>query len=322
MAEGKGAGNTAFEDASARRVLERLLLRKRVDPVVRLESGVRYPDLDDVDGWKEVMGELVKEGLVEAKVKDRVVGCPACSSIHVSTRYKCPHCGGFNVVKARILQHVVCGYTDTEVHYERKEGKLVCPRCGRALERAGADFIVLGRIFECEECGRRSSQPGVEHVCRECGTVFGLWDALYVPVYSYLATPKLVEVLFSPETVARRVERVLAAAGVEPVLNHTVVGESRERHHFDIFVEARGRRVAVVMLPSDPREAASRALTLPIAKVDANLDRLIAVGFNLPADLKRSLTMQGVEVLDLAEVGLGGFTTFFEKLAGELSGAF
>ena len=233
-----------LEDPALLKILEIVANRKEIKPLIHLEKGIEYPELRIFPEWSEKIEKLMSLELVERKIVDRVVECPNCNSIHVSTRFKCPSCNSINIIRTDIIQHITCGYVDTEVRFKRlfEKGKetLICPNCRIKLSEINVDYRILGETFECLNCGRRVDRPKIEFICRNCNTLFDILTANYKPVFMFKITEKGVKLISSGELVRALIFVVLRKAGYETEANVEFKGISGVDHRFDTVIVKNG----------------------------------------------------------------------------------
>lgn len=157
-------------------------------PVFDLNNGYRYPDVEEIVGDPESAKELLKNlydaGILKKELYDKVLHCPKCGSVNISTRYCCPKCHSFNIKKTSLINHVKCGYIDSEESF-RAGDKLVCPKCRKKLMKTDVDYVRAGVWCICNECGTSFDIPPSSHFCRECHQIFTFDEAVYEDAYIY-----------------------------------------------------------------------------------------------------------------------------------------
>jgi DNA-directed RNA polymerase subunit RPC12/RpoP len=126
-------------------------------------------------------------GLVKKAPAGAVLQCPKCGSARLRAYLTCRFCGSPLVVKTRLIQHVVCGYTGEEEEFVKGK-RLICPKCGLELKHEGSDYIVIAEIFKCLNCGARQRSPEVQLECLECGHHFKPLEGRYVLLYRFEPT--------------------------------------------------------------------------------------------------------------------------------------
>ena len=161
---------------------------KRIDPVFESKHGYRYPVVEAIVGSPSdvdvFLKQLFKEGILERELHDKVLHCPDCNSANVSVRYRCPYCESFDVKKSSLIEHVPCGYIDTEERFQTDD-KLVCPRCNKKLTKVDKDYRKAGIWCTCNECNKNFDIPTTSHFCRDCHKDFRFEDAIYKDAYLY-----------------------------------------------------------------------------------------------------------------------------------------
>jgi len=162
-----------------------------VKPEVVVDVRVRYSDLDESE--VDLLNTLVDRKLLVAKAVDKIILCPKCSSPSVLTKYVCPKCYNVSVVRTRLIQHILCGYTDSEVKFAGK-GVMVCPKCGREI-RDQSEYRVFATFFECLTCHYRTTAPEIIHICQNCKHWFKPLEANYKTLYAYELSEEAVKLL-------------------------------------------------------------------------------------------------------------------------------
>ncbi len=288
-------------DPIVRKILITIFRTGTIAPQIGLESGVKYPLLDEISNWKQVIEKLIKYKLVEKRVTDRLIHCPRCGSIHVASKLLCPWCKSFNIESTYIIQHTLCGYIDTETKFrDPNTGELICPKCKRHLRKEGLDYVVIGKVFECLNCKRKTNKPLIVFQCRNCNHQFDYLSAVYEPVYEYALTPlgsKIVTsgILFKEEIVSalKELGMTVEAPGKER-------GKSGIEHTFDILARTPSGKVLAIdfVEERDP----SVAITSRIPKVlDTNIDRYIIIVPSGALEASMFVQMKNIIVLDLSE---------------------
>jgi hypothetical protein len=163
-----------------------------MNPIFDPKRGVRYPLVEVVIGDdsnpEKFLEKLYERGVLKRKLYDKIIHCPSCSSANVSIHYTCPYCKSFDIIKRALIEHIKCGYIDTEDHFQ-KESKLVCPKCNKELTNPDIDHNRAGVWCSCNECTKKFDIPVPSHFCRECETYFSFEDAAYKNVYTYSLSP-------------------------------------------------------------------------------------------------------------------------------------
>jgi len=221
------------------KALEVMRLLRRIGgakPKITFE-GITYPDLNDIDGWMEVIKDLEDEGYVIKEVYDRIIKCPNCGSLAVRSRYHCPTCNSFNLEKSRIIQHTICGYTSSEREFKKNE-KMICPRCGGELTKENVDYVILGWSYECIDCGKRTAYPIIKHKCLSCGYEFTSRESIYEPIHMYRLSEKGLESLETGSLIADVIKSIFEGEGYTVEIGGVVSGTSGLKHKFSVVVKS------------------------------------------------------------------------------------
>jgi hypothetical protein len=216
----------------------------------------------------EVLEDL---GLVKRSPAGAVLRCPKCGSTRLRAYLTCRFCGSPLIVKTRLIQHVVCGYTGEEEEF-RKGKRLICPKCGLELKREGGDYIVIAEIFKCLNCGARQRNPEIRLECLECGHHFKPLEGRYTLLYKFEPTETgfrlwrsgIWELAFF-RIVARRL-------GLRVRVNSRLPIPGAEGYSFNLELDARrGRRIYRIYIDSESflyENFRERATTIARIKAD------------------------------------------------------
>jgi len=209
----------------------------KVNPVYDPKYGYRYPVVDAIVGdpssTDELLQSLFEAGVLKRELYDKIVYCPSCNTANVSMHYCCPHCRSFDVRKSALIEHIKCGYIDTEEHF-RKDDKLVCPRCRKELTKPDVDYHKAGVWCTCNECGKSFDIPVSAHFCRDCHRNFTFEEALYKDVYSYSLTPEAMKEATLGWILIAPIREFLESRGFEVESPGFLKGKSGANHMFDI----------------------------------------------------------------------------------------
>lgn len=129
---------------------------------------------------------LVREGLFTAETIDKVLLCPACSSIPL-VRPGCASCGGFNVKPDILVHHYACGCVDhlNQFIIDRETGSLTCQKCHKSGLIINCDYDVSHGIQRCIDCGWTGNTPRLVGTCHQCDTMFLISEARNSDVLRY-----------------------------------------------------------------------------------------------------------------------------------------
>jgi transcription elongation factor Elf1 len=216
-----------------------------LNPIYDPKQGFRYPVIDEIVGGssstEKFLQEMFEGGVLERKLYDKIVYCPSCSSANLSIHYTCPHCRSFDVKKSSLIEHIKCGYIDTEDHFQ-KDGKLVCPRCNKELTSPDVDYHKAGVWCTCNQCGKSFDIPVPAHFCRECQENFTFDEAIYKDVYSYSLTPEATKTATLGCVLTVPIIEFLEDLGFTVESPGFLNGKSGTRHMFDLTAVSAGKK--------------------------------------------------------------------------------
>jgi transcription elongation factor Elf1 len=225
----------------------------KLDPVYDPKYGYSYPIVDAIVGdhsnTDEFLQGLSEAGVFKRELYDKIVYCPSCSGANVSMHYCCPHCKAFDVRKSALIEHIQCGYIDTEEKF-LKDDKLVCPRCRKELTKSGVDYHKAGVWCTCNECGKSFDIPVPAHFCRDCHQNFTFEDALYKNVYFYSLTPEAMTEATLGWILIAPIREFLESRGFKVESPGFLKGKSGASHMFHITASPPGvkRNITVIDL--------------------------------------------------------------------------
>jgi transcription elongation factor Elf1 len=210
---------------------------KRIDPVFDYKYGYKYPVVEAIVGSPSdvdvFLKQLFKERVLERELYDKILHCPSCNSANVSVRYRCPYCESFDVKKGSLIEHVPCGYIDTEERFQTDD-KLVCPRCNKELTKMDKDYRKAGVWCTCNECDKSFDIPTTSHFCRDCHKDFMFEDAIYKDVYSYTLSAQAMKEASLGWVLIAPIRKFLETHGYEVKSPGHLKGASGASHRFDI----------------------------------------------------------------------------------------
>jgi transcription elongation factor Elf1 len=216
-----------------------------LNPTFDPKHGFSYPVVNDIIGNSsradEFLQKLFEGGVLERKLYDKIIYCPSCSSANVSIHYTCPHCKSFDVKKSALIEHIKCGYIDTEDHFQKGD-KLVCPRCNKELTNPDLDYHRAGVWCTCNQCGKSFDIPVPAHFCRECEENFTFDDAICKDVYSYSLTPEAAKEANQSCILTVPIIESLEDMGFKVESPGFLNGKSGTRHMFDLTAVSAGKK--------------------------------------------------------------------------------
>jgi len=234
----------------------------KLNPVYDSKHGYKYPVVDAIVGdpssTDELLQGLFEAGVLKKELYDKIVYCPYCNTANVSMHYCCPHCKSFDVRKSALIEHIQCGYIDTEEKF-RKDGKLACPRCRKELTKPDVDYHKAGVWCTCNECGKSFDIPVTAHFCRDCRRNFTFEEAFYKDVYSYSLTPEAMKEATLGWILIAPIREFLEGREFKVESPGFLRGKSGASHMFDITASPAGvkRNVTVIDLATSADDIVS-----------------------------------------------------------------
>ncbi|MGD8506600.1 MAG: hypothetical protein PVF15_08060 [Candidatus Bathyarchaeota archaeon] len=259
----------------------------KLNPVFDPKQGYRYPQVEaivaDPATAEEFLNRLYEMAYLKRELYDKIIFCPACNSANSSIRYCCPYCRAFDIKKSSLIEHVSCGYIDAEESFQ-KEGKLVCPKCGKELTKPDVDYRKAGIWCSCNGCGKSFDIPVPSHFCRECNEDFTFEDANYRDVYSYALNEATMKEAGTHYLLVAPIRDFLQDHGFHVESPGFLKGKSGASHIFDIIAssdESSNKLVVMDIASSSSEDVVSeQAIISMFAKVfdvSPNMACLIAI---------------------------------------------
>jgi len=199
---------------------------------------------------EELLDRLVKESYATKELYDKYVRCPVCKSYRLLVQFKCPHCGSTNVNKVTLVSHVPCGYIGVLEEMKTSNKKRVCSKCGKELGKKDKDWIRIGSLYKCNECGELFEMPSVQFKCVNCGKIFDYKDAEYENICKYKINLEKIRKL-TKQIVIRTIINVLKEDGIAVEVNPTLQGLSGLKHTASLLAKCDGREILIDILSED-----------------------------------------------------------------------
>ena len=203
------------------------------------ELGFTYPAVEQTLKIKgkevvSILESLVDTGILKKNFSDRLLRCPQCQSMNLRPSTHCPKCGSANIVRGRVLEHIICKYVGIEDEFLSK-GRYICPKCKAELRTIGSDYQSLGLLCKCHECGDIFSIPLIKWRCLKCSSLTAEDNVTEVNIYSYsLDEAKRSWLEFELQPKSQLIE-FLKQHGYEVKENATMKGRSGAEHSIAIL---------------------------------------------------------------------------------------
>jgi len=243
-----------------------------LSPVFDPKCGYRYPIVESIVGQSEVedfLKRLFEAGVLKRKLYDKVFYCPQCGSSNVSIRYCCPYCRSFDLKKSLLVEHVICGYIDTEERFQ-VEGRFACPKCRKGLTKLDVDYRKAGVWCTCNQCTKSFDVPVASHFCRDCHKTFDFEEVLCKDVYSYSFSLDAGKGAAYERVLIVPVREFLQSRGFDVESPGVLRGKSGSDHVFDVvaFQDGEYKSVTVVDFAASSDDVVSeQAVIAMFAKV-------------------------------------------------------
>lgn len=253
-----------------------------LNPIFDPKEGLRYPLVDEVVGDKsgtdEFLEKLFKGGVLKRKLYDKIIYCPSCNSANVSIHYTCPHCKSFDIKKSALIEHIKCGYIDTEDHFQRGS-KLVCPKCNKELTNPDIDHNRAGVWCNCNQCTKSFDIPVPSHFCRKCEEEFSFEEAVYKNVYSYSLSPEAKKEATLGWIMIGPIMEFLEDFGFMVESPGFLDGTSGTRHMFDLTaISGKTKNTTVIDLSTSDDVVSEQSVISMFAKIfDTNPEKACLV---------------------------------------------
>ncbi len=203
------------------------------------ELGFSFPTVNQLLNTTDkesvaILESLAGEGILVRKFFDKFLHCPQCRSMNLRPVYCCGKCGSGNIVRGRVLEHLVCKYAGTEEEFFLK-GRLVCPKCKQELYTLGTDYRSLGVLYKCYDCGEIFNQPTINWRCLKCSSITVGGKITEVDAYSYSLNEEKRNWLQFELKPKSKFLQFLQGRGYEVRENATMKGRSGAEHTFDLL---------------------------------------------------------------------------------------
>ncbi|MCW4022607.1 MAG: response regulator [Candidatus Bathyarchaeota archaeon] len=131
--------------------------------------------------------ELADKDVVEAEDSHSVVACPDCGSLNTLIYLECPECESTKIRKEEALEHFDCGNIDFRSKFDKGDGVLTCPKCGKKLKVIGVDYRKIENWYRCSN-KHFFGQPNFKFACPKCNKRFSLEEAKLEMLHQYKLT--------------------------------------------------------------------------------------------------------------------------------------
>ncbi len=232
----------AYKDPEIARFLLKLIeLGEALKPVYNADQKYVFIDAEaflvkDSVATTKFLEDLAGLKLLDRKVFDMTLNCPSCSGANVSTKYVCPHCGSYQIIRNALIEHLVCGYINNLPKFI-VDNELVCPKCKGSVNSKNTRSA--GRWYDCASCGKRIESLQTMHQCRRCGEKFDFDESKYLEVYTYSISEEAKNEINSGVLFSVMIEKVFSDLGYKVQLPGKIVGTSGIEQQFDVLIHTK-----------------------------------------------------------------------------------
>jgi len=214
----------------------------------------------------DVLSKLESLGVLKRLYYDSIVTCPKCGSHRLQARFKCPRCGSRLLRKVTMVTHVSCGFIGVLESMQVVDGKYVCGKCGKPIERSG--YKELGKLYACDSCGSRFDSPLPDFRCLDCDLVFDHRESEYITLYSYEVDMELARRMFQ-ELLIEMIRVIAEENGFTVHVGKTIEGRSKYMHRVDVQLVKGAKHIVIDVVPNTELKM-SQALSAMARIIDMN----------------------------------------------------
>jgi len=253
-----------------------------------------------------ILESLTEEGILVRKFFDKLLHCPQCGSMNLRPVYCCPRCGSGNIIRGRVLEHLVCKYAGTEDEFFLK-GRLVCPKCKHDLHTLGTDYRSLGVLYKCRDCGEIFNQPTIKWRCLRCSSITVGGKITEVDAYSYSLNEEKRNWLQFELKPKLKLLQFIQSRGYEIKANARVKGRSGAEHTFDLLASRNDGivvyNIAIGIEISTQPIGLGRVFSFDDKAYDAGLsDKVLVAIPGVTQEAKQFAARQRIRILESADL--------------------
>ena len=304
----------------------------RITPRLLKTGEIIYLDEPEVARFEapellNILEGLASENLLTKQLVNPSFNCPDCNSLTSSHSPVCPNCHGTDLLSGTAIQHLSCLNFDFESNFEHRNDSITCPKCQRALLKAGVDYLKPGTFFKCLTCGEFTARALRLYTCDSCQKVFETTKEAAIEVYEYRISRESKEVFakyLAGVDVAALVQ-TMKHCGFEVSTSRALKGRSGIDHAFTIVanfsrIEDKSSLVVVDLISGQSRVDVASVISLFGKAVDCRVKNRVLVAVpELDFEAKifaRNYDISFVEVQpNSTTVALNNFQTILEQVS-------
>lgn len=295
------------DDPKAVCVFEYLIRQDKSELVPAFEAsmGYYYPDIVKNCGITskesvEISEKILSLGLGSKVYHDQVLKCQTCIADQVSVRFHCPFCNSTEIDKELLIEHVADGVMALLSSFKKKEGKLICPGCGKTLEQEGKDYRNVGIWYGCLSCKKQFDTPKVKYVCRTCNKDIDIQEVMISAVYRVVIKKEVIEELSTRLLICKPVSDALMEIKLNPAMPGILEGKSGISHTFGIMGTNKNKKTVAIDLAISKSKINEGPILAMSAKVmDTNPTKAIIIAVpGLQDNARKVAGIYSIEVIE------------------------
>ena len=275
------------------------------------EVGFTYPIAEQIlkakgEAVLSVLEFLADKGILNRDFFDRLFRCPSCQSMNLRPSTHCPKCGSANIVRGRVLEHLICKHVGIEDDF-LAGGRYVCPKCKVELRTIGVDYQSLGLLRKCHDCGDIFNAPVLKWRCLKCSSLSAEDRVKEVNIYSYsLNETRRSRLEFEIRPKSQLVE-FLKRRGYEIVENAMMKGRSGAEHKLDMLATRDDgivtHNIAIGVEVAGEKIGLERIFSFDDKTYDIGIhDKILIVIPNLDREAETFASQQRIQVLEVKDL--------------------
>ena len=303
------------EDDVAIRLVAAMLAREIVDVKPQLdfsaEKGFTYPIVEHALNTKSaelipILESLAEKAILKREFFERLLHCPRCRSVNLRPSMHCPKCGSRDIVRGRVLEHLLCKYVGIEDEFASK-GRYICPKCQVELRAAGTDHRSMGLLRKCRDCSEVFNVPLLKWRCLKCSALSGEDEVKEVNVYAYsLDETKRSWLEFELQPKSQLIA-FLRQHGYRVTRNAKVKGRSGGEHSIDILASRDDgvvtHDIAIGVEVAGSRIGLDRILDFDTKTYDSGLhNKILIIIPELVEEAEKFASQQRIKVLQVRDL--------------------
>jgi len=305
----------AWHDEKVAKLLEAMLqdVITEIKPQLDSQSGMgfSFPSVSQLLNATDkestaILESLADEGILVRKFFDKFLCCPQCQSMNLRPIYHCSKCGSGNIVRGRVLEHLLCKYVGTEDEFLFR-GKLVCPSCERELHTPDIDYRSMGVLYKCRDCHDTFNYPSIKWGCLKCASVTFADKVLEVNAYSYSLNKEKRNWLGFELKPKSQLLQFLHDRGYEVKENAKVEGRSGAKHALDMLatrdIGVLTHHIAICIAIEANKVELDTMFDFDDKAYDCGVNYKVLIAIpGITQEAERFAARQRIKVLDLTEL--------------------